>query len=59
LSWPEVSLKGKYIDVSKAPPKPSGEPVAWSENAAALAYILIRRPVRVALHALALLGENA
>ena len=59
LSWPEVSLKGKYIDVSKTPPTPSAEPVAWSENPAALAYILIRRPVRVALHALALLRDSA
>jgi len=56
LSWQEVKLKGSYIDVSSAPPTPSGESVAWSENSAALAYILMRRPVRVALHALALLG---
>jgi hypothetical protein len=55
LSWLEVALNGNYIDVTKAPPTPSGESVAWSENSAALAYILMRRPVRVALHALALL----
>jgi hypothetical protein len=58
LSWPEVSLKGNYIDVTKPPPKPAGESVAWSESSAALDYILMRRPVRVALHALALLGEK-
>lgn len=57
LSWQEVKLKGKYVDVSFAPPTPSHEGVAWSENSAALAYILIRRPVRVALHAQALLGD--
>ena len=56
LSWQEVKLNGAYIDVSAAPPQPSGETVAWSENSAALGYILIRRPVRVALHALALMG---
>ena len=56
LSWQEVQLKGNYIDVSAAPPTPAGEAVAWSENSAALGYILMRRPVRVALHALALLG---
>jgi hypothetical protein len=59
LSWPEVSLRGSYIDVTKAPPKPANESVAWSENSAALGFILMRRPVRVALHALALLGEKA
>jgi len=57
LSWQEVTLKGNYVDVSVAPPTPTGEPVAWSENSAALGYILMRRPVRVALHALALLGD--
>jgi hypothetical protein len=56
LSWEEVKLKGSYIDVTAAPPRPSGEPVSWSENSAALAYILMRRPVQVALHAIALLG---
>jgi hypothetical protein len=56
LSWQEIQFKGSYIDVSVAPPMPSGELVAWSENSAALGYILMRRPVRVALHALALLG---
>lgn len=59
LSWQEVAVKGNYLDLSTAPPKPAGEPVAWSADAAALAYILMRRPVRVALHARALLGENA
>jgi hypothetical protein len=57
LSWQEVKLKGNYVDVSFAPPTPSHETVGWSENSAALAYILIRRPVRVALHARALLGD--
>lgn len=59
LSWPEVSLRGNYVDVTKAPLKPANESVAWSENSAALGFILMRRPVRVALHALALLGEKA
>jgi hypothetical protein len=59
LSWPDVKLSGNFIDLASAPPKPSGEPVAWSSNAAALAYILMRRPVRVAMHALTLMGEDA
>jgi hypothetical protein len=57
LSWQEVKLKGKYLDVLFAPPTPSHETVAWSESSGALGYILIRRPVRVALHAQALLGD--
>lgn len=56
LSWEEVNVAGAYIDVSTVPPTPAGESVAWSENSAALGYIMIRRPVRVALHALALMG---
>ena len=59
LSWQDVQLQGNYIDISKAPPKPAGESVGWSENSAALSFILMRRPVRVAFHALALLGEKA
>ncbi len=58
LSWQDVAVTGNYIDVSTAPPTPAGEPVPWSANSAALGYILMRRPVRVALHALALLGET-
>jgi hypothetical protein len=58
LSWRDVVLQGHHIDVSAAPPTPSGEPVAWSESSAALGYILMRRPVRVALHARALLGDQ-
>ena len=58
LSWDEVALKGNYVDPSVAPPTPAQEPIAWSENSAALGYILMREPVRVAMHALALLGDS-
>jgi hypothetical protein len=33
-----------------------GEPAAWGQGAAAMAYILMRRPVRVAMHGRALLA---
>ena len=56
LSWQEVSLNGNYLDVSVAPPTPPHETVAWSQSSAALASILMRDPVRVAMHAIALLG---
>lgn len=35
---------------------PQREGVTWGANAASMAFILLREPVRVALHALALLG---
>lgn len=59
LSWADVALAGSYLDVARPPPPPSGEQIAWSESSAALGYILMRRPVRVALHARALLGDAA
>jgi hypothetical protein len=58
LSWQEVTLKGNYVDATVAPPTPANETIAWSANSAALAYIVIRRPVRVAMHGLALLGGS-
>ena len=56
--WQEVTLKGNYVDATVAPPTPANETIAWSANSAALAYIVIRRPVRVAMHGLALLGGS-
>jgi len=58
LSWEEVKLQGNYIDVSIAPPTPTNESIGWRGNSAALGFILMRRPVRVALHARSLLGES-
>ena len=56
LSWQDVQSTGNFLDPSSAPAMPQREGVAWGQDAAALAYILMRRPVRVALHGRALLG---
>jgi hypothetical protein len=57
LSWQEVAVSGKFLDPGAAPSPTTRENVAWSEDAASMAFILMRRPVRVALHGQALLGK--
>jgi hypothetical protein len=56
LSWRDVTLDRVFLNPGSSVAKPSGEVIAWGQDAAALAYILMRRPVRVALHGQALLG---
>jgi hypothetical protein len=60
LSWPEVTLdRGHFLDPTSNQAAPPGEPkVAWGTDSAAMAYILMRRPVRVAMHGRALLPEG-
>lgn len=55
LGWPDVA-SGTFLDPATPPAKFTElEGVTWGANAASMAYILMREPVRVALHALALL----
>ncbi len=55
LSWQDIA-PGTFLDPAAGPTKyPQLEGVTWGANAASMAYILMREPVRVALHALALL----
>jgi hypothetical protein len=55
LGWPDVA-PGTFLDPSTKPAKYSQlEGVTWGVDAASMAYILMREPVRVAIHALALL----
>ena len=56
LSWNDVTLSGEFLNPAIAPATPTREGVAWSAGAATMAFVLERRPVRVAMHALALLG---
>jgi hypothetical protein len=63
LTWSYVKLdsSGFNLDPVSMPTPHSGvwgqgEPAAWGQGAAALAYILMRRPVRVAMHGRALLA---
>ncbi|WP_293902398.1 hypothetical protein [Phenylobacterium sp.] len=59
LSWEDVVPTGAFLDATKPPAFAANEPVAWSRSAAAMAFILMRRPVRVAMHATALLGGGS
>jgi len=53
LSWTDIP-SGNFPNPATA--LPAREGVTWGANAASMAFILLREPVRVALHALALLG---
>jgi hypothetical protein len=56
LSWKDVTVSGAFLDPATAPVTATREGVAWSADAATMAFVLERRPVRAAMHALALLG---
>jgi hypothetical protein len=58
LSWPEVTLDRDFLNPASAPamPSPAPEGITWGASAAAMAFILMRRPVRVAMHGRALLA---
>lgn len=58
LSWNDVVLNHGFLSTASAPSAPSREGIAWGQDGAAMAYILMRRPVRVALHGRALLGSG-
>jgi hypothetical protein len=65
LRWGDVTLDGDFLNPSATPAARDGvawgqsEQVAWGASAAAMAYILMRRPVRVAMHGRALLAGVA
>jgi len=62
MSWDNVAdgaaLSGDFLTTASAPNFTAAEPVGWSENSAAMAFILMRRPIRVAMHANALIAEE-
>jgi hypothetical protein len=58
LSWTQVTLDRGFLNPTSAQTTPPGETVAWGTSAAAMAHILLRRPVRVAMHGRALLPEG-
>jgi hypothetical protein len=55
LRWSDVA-PGGFLDPSQSLPRRDG--VAWGASAAAMALILMRKPVRMALHGRALLGKE-
>jgi hypothetical protein len=58
LSWDKITTPGNFLNAAAAPTFKSIEAVAWGDNAAAMAFILMRRPVRVAMHATALVAAE-
>jgi hypothetical protein len=58
LSWDKITTPGNFLNAATAPTFNAIETVAWRDNSAALAYILMRRPVRVAMHATALVAAE-
>ena len=58
LSWDKIATAGNFLSATAAPAFTPIEPVAWTENGAAMAFILMRRPVRVAMHATALVSAE-
>jgi hypothetical protein len=56
LRWNDVVPDHGFLNPAAAPLVAPPESIAWGQDAAAMAYILMRRPVRVALHGRALLG---
>jgi hypothetical protein len=64
LSWSYAKLDRSSLNLDPtSTPGPrngaawgQGEPAAWGQGAAAMAYILMRRPVRMAMHGRALLA---
>ena len=62
LSWPDVAVTNNHIDLGGAPPAPPadthGAAFGPASDAAQLAFILLQRPLRLAVHASdLLLGE--
>ena len=58
LGWDHVTLSGNFLNPAVPPSFTADEPVSWSEDSSAMAFILMRRPLRVAMHATALAAEE-
>jgi hypothetical protein len=56
LAWPQVGVSHNHVDLAAPPPSAPIEGATWNASSAQQAFITFRRPVRVALHATALLG---
>jgi hypothetical protein len=56
LRWNDVAPERGFLDPSQPLPRRDG--VSWGASAAAMAHILMRKPVRMASHGRALLGKE-
>jgi hypothetical protein len=55
LTWSQVTVVNNHVSVAK-PPTATGPGATWGADAASLAYITYRQPMRIAFLATALLG---
>src|SRR5262249_39313219 len=58
LSWNDVTPDRGFLSPVNLPANPNREGFTWGDSAAAMAFILMRRPVRVAFHGRALIPEG-
>jgi hypothetical protein len=58
VAWTDVTVPNGFLSPTSPPSPPEREGVAWGAGAAQMAYILMRRPVRVAMHGRALIGPG-
>lgn len=58
IGWDQITPSGNFLNPTSVPAVTTNEPVTWSENASAMAYILMRRPVRVVMAASALVAAE-
>lgn len=65
FEWTQVTLDHNHLSTTTAKPatpvgeiKPDGVTINWGSGPAEMAYILMRRPVRMALHARALIEKD-
>jgi hypothetical protein len=59
LSWNDVTPDRGFLSPVNRPENPNREGFTWGDSAAAMAFILMRRPVRIAFHGRALIPEGA
>jgi hypothetical protein len=58
LGWDQVTPNENFLNPTVAPNFTTTDHASWSENGGAMAYILMRRPVRVAMYASALVAAE-
>ena len=58
LSWNDVTPDRGFLSPVTLPANPTRENITWGQSAASMAFILMRRPVRVAFHGRALIPEG-
>jgi hypothetical protein len=58
LRWEDFTPPISFLDPSTAPQTPTRDGVTWAADGGVMAYILLRTPVRVALHGQALIPQG-